>query len=192
MITFKQYNILKESKHKIVTFDFDWTLSSNNGTPNSIGIKLLKKHADDENTTVNILTTRKDTEQNDKEILMFLKSELGIYFDKLGHEIFFTNGKDKADFITNLHKKGIDVDTHYDEDPYEIKLINRRTETRGILVDIDNKLKDQWKEEYGVSWDQDKTKDEADYNALRWDAGDFCEDKLHEGIFLNRDHQIKI
>lgn len=171
MIKFKQYNILLETKNNIVTFDFDWTLCSVRGNPNSIGIERLNKHLDD-GDTVAILTSRNENEQNIKDILKFLKTNVPKS-ESLEQTIFFTNRKDKADFIKKL--KDIKIIKHYDDDPHEIETINKETNTEGELMEISNKLKEEWKDEYGVDWDYEEPKNEYDYNGLRWDAGDFCE-----------------
>ena len=181
MITFKLYNQLIESKKQHVTFDFDYALCGNKQQPNSIGLNLLKKHLKNEDI-VGILTTRKETEQNIKQILKFLKDNIPKRYDNLEQVIYFTDGKDKNEYIKKLNDRNITIDTHYDDDPEEIKLINRDGLTKGILIDIDDELKKQWKEEYGIEWDDQDRTDEWNYQYTRYDNGDFVESRIDEGL----------
>ena len=103
-----------------VSFDFDSTLSRSKVQ------KIASAHivrGDD----VIITTTRIEEYNNDD--LYDVASLVGISRDK----IFFTNAKDKYTFVA-------DCDIHYDDDNYEVMLINKKTKCLGILVGYDEMI----------------------------------------------------
>ena len=121
-------------KKKIITFDFDNTLTQNcyDGAPYSsiyIGpnfemINLLKKYKEDGNT-VYIVTRRIETNLLKKDVVDFVK------FHKIIVDgIHFTNGHFKVAKLVALRSK-----LHYDDDPEEIKWIKTyNPEIETVLV----------------------------------------------------------
>lgn len=115
----------KSDKPEIVTVDFDDTLKmEDSGTANPIVISQIKK----ETKPVHIVTSRKDTPENRKEIEDFVKeNELNI------KGIHFTNLDRKSKKLNDLNSI-----KHYDNDPREWKNIeNNAPEIEVVRIDFE-------------------------------------------------------
>ena len=115
----------KSDKPEIVTVDFDNTLKmEDSGTANPIVINQIKK----ETKPVHIVTSRKDTPENRKEIEDFVKeNELNI------KGIHFTNQDRKSKKLNDLNSI-----KHYDNDPREWKNIENNTpEIEVVKIDFE-------------------------------------------------------
>ena len=115
----------KSDKPEIVTVDFDDTLKmEDSGTANPIVINQIKK----ETKPVHIVTSRKDTPENRKEIEDFVKeNELNI------KGIHFTNLDRKSKKLNDLNSI-----KHYDNDPREWKNIeNNAPEIEVVRIDFE-------------------------------------------------------
>ena len=99
---------------KVVSFDFDGTLSTKKG-------KDKAKELLAENYRVLIVTARQST---DSKAVFEVADKIGIRRS----DIYFTNGKSKWSVIKNL---GIAI--HYDNNPEQVDLINKMTKTEGKL-----------------------------------------------------------
>lgn len=110
---------------KIVTFDFDSTLSRQD--VQDYAFSLIKKGFD-----VWVLTSRYDELHKHKYRINPTNEDLYKVTDKLQiprEKIRFTCMRDKAEYLF-----GTDVIWHLDDDFVEINNINRETETIGISV----------------------------------------------------------
>ena len=99
---------------KVVSFDFDGTLSTKKGQDKA-------KELLAENYRVLIVTARQSTDSK----------EVFDVADKIGirrSDIYFTNGANKWSLIKRL---GIAI--HYDNNPEQVDLINKMTKTEGKL-----------------------------------------------------------
>lgn len=103
-----------EFANKIVSFDFDGTLSTNEGQEKALN--LIK-----EGYRVFIVTAR---QSKDSKEVFDVADKLGIRRS----DIYFTGGKNKWSIIKNL---GIAI--HYDNNPEQVDLINKMTKTEGKL-----------------------------------------------------------
>jgi hypothetical protein len=115
----------KSDKPEIVTVDFDNTLKmEDSGTANPIVINQIKK----ETKPVHIVTSRKDTPENRKEIEDFVKeNELNI------KGIHFTNLERKSKKLNDLNSI-----KHYDNDSREWKDIkNNAPEIEVVKIDFE-------------------------------------------------------
>ena len=99
---------------KVVSFDFDGTLSTKKGQDKA-------KELLAENYRVLIVTARQST---DSKAVFEMADKIGIRRS----DIYFTNGKAKWSIVKNL---GIAI--HYDNNPEQIDLINKMTKTEGKL-----------------------------------------------------------
>jgi hypothetical protein len=115
----------KSDKPEIVTVDFDDTLKmEDSGTANPIVINQIKKEA----KPVHIVTSRKDTPENRKEIEDFVKeNELNI------KDIHFTNLERKSKVLQSINSI-----KHYDNDSREWKNIeNNAPEIEVVKIDFE-------------------------------------------------------
>lgn len=103
-----------EFANKIVSFDFDGTLSTSKGQEKALN--LIK-----EGYRVFIVTAR---QSKDSKEVFDVADKLGIRRS----DIYFTNGKNKWSVIKNL---GVAI--HYDNNPEQVDLINKMTKTEGKL-----------------------------------------------------------
>lgn len=102
-------------KEEIISFDFDDTLLST--CPRKIvGIDMIEKmnFADMNNKTIFIVTSRDDTVDNRNYILSFVEK------NNLPVDEIFLLGDFKYKFLSDMN-----VNIHFDDDPAEIKLINK-------------------------------------------------------------------
>lgn len=99
---------------KIVSFDFDGTLSTPKGQEKALN--LIK-----EGYRVFIITAR---QSKDSKEVFDVADKLGIRRS----DIYFTNGKNKWETVKRL---GIAI--HYDNNPEQVDLINKMTKTEGKL-----------------------------------------------------------
>lgn len=99
---------------KVVSFDFDGTLSTKKGQDKA-------KELLAENYRVLIVTARQST---DSKPVFEVADKLGIRRS----DIYFTNGANKWSLIKRL---GIAI--HYDNNPDQVDLINKMTKTEGKL-----------------------------------------------------------
>lgn len=105
-----------------ISFDFDRTLSEPH-------IQKLAKQFAGSGCTMHITTTRRDKvkymEIENSEVFE-IAAEIGISKEN----IQFTNYEDKVEYVK-------DFDFHFDDDEYEIDLINRTKgiKCKGILID---------------------------------------------------------
>ena len=100
-----------------ISFDFDCTLTNNK-------ISEVAKALIDVGHYVRITTSRRKEKNDD---LLLKAKELGI------SDIVFTEGKDKFSFLNEF-------DIHFDDDNYEVMLINTRTKCKAILVEYDEMI----------------------------------------------------
>lgn len=98
-----------------VSFDFDGTIELERYQ--NIAIKLK-----DEGQTIYIVTRRQDSES---ESVYEVADKIGIPHSR----VYFTNGKMKWETIKRLN-----IGTHYDNNPDEIRLINENTDAKGKLI----------------------------------------------------------
>jgi hydroxymethylpyrimidine pyrophosphatase-like HAD family hydrolase len=103
-----------EFSAKVVSFDFDDTLSTTKGQEKA-------KQLLAENYRVLIITARQST---DSKSVFEVADKLGIRRS----DIFFTNGGNKWHII-----KRLGVAIHYDNNQEQIDLINKMTKTEGKL-----------------------------------------------------------
>ena len=103
-----------EFANKIVSFDFDGTLSTSEGQNKALN--LIK-----EGYRVFIVTAR---QSKDSKEVFDVADKLGIRRS----DIYFTNGANKWSVIKRL---GIAI--HYDNNPEQVDLINKMTKTEGKL-----------------------------------------------------------
>jgi hypothetical protein len=99
---------------KVVSFDFDDTLSTSKGQEKA-------KQLLAENYRVLIITTR---QSKDSKEVFEVADKLGIRRS----DIFFTSGKNKWETV-----KRLGVAIHYDNNQEQIDLINKMTKTEGKL-----------------------------------------------------------
>ena len=99
---------------KVVSFDFDGTLSTKKGQDKA-------KQLLAEGYRVLIVTARQST---DNKAVFEVADKLGIRRS----DIYFTNGANKWSLIKRL---GIAI--HYDNNPEQVDLINKMTKTEGKL-----------------------------------------------------------
>ncbi len=99
---------------KIVSFDFDDTLSTNGGQKKALN--LIK-----EGYRVLIITAR---QSKDSKEVYDVADKLGIRRS----DIYFTNGKNKWETV-----KRLGVAIHYDNNQEQVDLINKMTKTEGKL-----------------------------------------------------------
>jgi len=98
-----------------VSFDFDGTIELERYQ--NIAIKLK-----DEGKTVYIVTRRQDSQSKS---VYEVADKVGIPHSR----VYFTNGKMKWETIKRLN-----IGTHYDNNPDEIRLINENTDAKGKLI----------------------------------------------------------
>ncbi len=125
----------------IISFDFDGTLDDEfGGVPINFqkkDIQLLAKQYIEEGHDVMILTKRFGPDHSDKglgneHLIVFeLAKELGI------EKVYFTNRVMKFSYIIRLS-----IDMHFENDDYEVELINQACVERGhncLVIPVEEK-----------------------------------------------------
>jgi len=98
-----------------VSFDFDGTIELER-------YQNIAKKLKDEGQTVYIVTRRQDSQSKS---VYEVADKIGIPHSR----VYFTNGKMKWETIKRLN-----IGTHYDNNPDEIRLINENTDAKGKLI----------------------------------------------------------
>jgi len=111
---------IREEEKKVadmnkVSFDFDGTIELER-------YQNIAKKLKDEGQTVYIVTRRQDSQSKS---VYEVADKIGIPHSR----VYFTNGKMKWETIKRLN-----IGTHYDNNPDEIRLINENTDAKGKLI----------------------------------------------------------
>ena len=120
---------MARGRKNVVTIDFDHTLKFETGKPNMKTVSMVKKLQSDPNNELFVVTSRKGTSAERREIDKFLKKH-GI----IVRDVVFTKGRDKVNTLMNMNST-----LHFDDDSDELKQIK----AKGISV-IDTFNKREW------------------------------------------------